>query len=864
MQGLLGIKTPAQTTQMLQERSSQRSESMDILTEESPSLSMLAGRIDRSWQQSRSNKTLVEVSMLDCLRDRKGEYSPEDQALINQAGGSDIFIRSTTGKIRAGIAHIKSILMPSSEKAYGITHTERPKLPKFMQDAIIDRIRSNPDFVDDQGQPMSPVDQATMLERKAKELLLMQAKQAARSHQELLFDQLQEGGWHEALSDLIDDICTYPVAFMKGPFFAQKPSLSWERTEHGWLPKSGVNTVMCFRSINPFDAYWSAGSDSVQKGDFIERLRLTRTEIYNLIGVDGYNEEAIRNVLSDHGRNGLYNWLWTDTSRLQIADHLHFWQKSTTDLDGLHWYGRAQGIELLEWGINPNDIDDPLMEYDIDAIKIGRHVIRAVLNPDPMYRRPIHSACYEDVPGNVAGNSPSMLMRSSARMINATGRALQNNLAHASGFQVDIDYTRLHEETDPFDIHPFKLWQTRESEMSGDRPAVRFFQPKSNARELMEVIQFFKQISDEDTGIPRHFQGSEGNGQGADATAKGRAMLADQSTKLLRSAIMNIDMGIIIPKLKMMYDHNMLTSDDQSIKGDCQVIARGANAMLMRDSSRQSHMAMMELTNNDVDRQIMGLAGRAKLLKAVFDTHPDIEAGVIPHEEDLEKKVAEIEAAPPPPDPAIVKVEAETQLGQQRLQAEAQKSVQDAEIKREEMANARNLELMRLKANERNAERAAQRQAEMDIQKLEQAAQFELQKLQQSRQTEIDKINAQKDVKKYEADLTSQANKENHAATIAATPVAPEQPTLSVEEIEAAVVKSVVDQVGTLKDDMMKTVDALVKQISEKGDSNGNGTFVFNFDGNGNCQPVSKTFTTERDAKGNLQGKIVPNKKDDK
>lgn len=860
---MLGIKTPDQVTAMLEEQNAKSDQSVNLFTEEMPATSILAGRIQKSWQQAKSNKTIVEVDMLNCLRDRKGEYSPEEQNLINQAGGSDIFIRSTTGKIRAGIAHIKSILMPASEKAYGITHTERPSLPDFMREAIVERITRSPDFVDDQGQPMSPVDQAKMLERKAKELLQEQAKQAARSHQDLLFDQLQEGGWYDALADLIDDICTYPVAFMKGPFFAQKPSLRWERRPTGWQPVGGINSVMCFRSINPFDAYWSAGSDSVQKGDFIERLRLSRTELFNLIGVKGYNEEAIREVLSDHGRNGLQNWLWTDAARSQIADHLHFWHKSTSDIDGLHWYGRAQGFELLEWGVNPNDIDDPLKEYDLDAILIGRHVIRAVVNPDPMYRRPIHSACYEKVPGNVSGNSPSMLMRSSSRMINATGRALQNNMAHASGFQVEIDYTRLHEETDPFDIHPFKLWQARESEMSGDRPAVRFFQPQSNAKELMEVIQFFKGIADEDTGIPRHFQGVEGTGQGADATAKGRAMLADQSTKLLRSAIMNIDLGIIIPKLQMMYDYNMANHPDDSIKGDCQVIARGANAMIMRDSARQSHMAMLELTNNPVDQQIMGMEGRARLIKAVMDTYPDLEDRIIPHEEDLEKKIEAIENAPQPPDPALVKIETQAKLDEQKLQAEAARSEQDISLRREEMANSRNLEMMRLRSEERKAEKALANQVQIEMQKLEQAAKNELQKIALQRENELAKIAAQKEVKRYESELSTQATVE------VAKLSKPEETQVSPEEIESAVANAMIGVVDDLKGDFLKTFDQIVSSMKEEGKNGGKdqgdgNTFVFNFENNGDCAPVKKVFTTKRDANGNLQGEITPQKGSDK
>lgn len=868
MSPLLGIKTPQETSNMLSERGAENTDlSFDIVnSQQYVAKTMLAQKILKSWEASKSNKTIIEHVMLDCLRDRKGEYAPDELALISEAGGSDIFVRTATAKVRAGIAHIKSILMPAAEKAYGIDPTERPKLPKYMEDAIIDRIQRNPNLVTPEGVAVSPVDQAAMLEEKMKQFVNQQAKQAARNHETLIFDQLQEGGWYQALSDFIDDICTYPVAFMKGPFIKNKPTLKWERTEFGMERRGGMQQVRCFRGINPFDAYWAPGADNVQDYDFIERLRLNVDDVFSLIGVDGYNEEAIRNVLQMHGRNGLRNWLWTDSARSQIADHLYFWQKSTTEIDGLHWYGKAQGIELLEAGINPNDIGDPLASYDIDAIYIGGEVIRAVINPDPLYRRPIHCTCYEKVPGNVAGNSPSMLMQSSGRMINATARALQNNLAHASGFQAEVDYTRLAAETDPFDIHPFKIWQARESEHSGDRPAVRFFQPQSNANELMSVIDQFKSQADEDTGIPRHFQGQQDSTQGADATATGRAMLADQSTKLLRSAIMNIDVDVIIPKLEMMYDHNMMYHEDDTVKGDCQVVARGANAMLMRDSARQSHMAMLELTNNPEDRQIMGVEGRAKLLKAVFDTYPDIDDGVIPNDETIEKKAQEIENAPPPPDPAILKIEAQSQMDQAKLAFEQEKQASDIAQADKNLEQQRSIEMMKMRSEERRAEsQNAQNGGEAEAVRMEK--QYELDKRKQDiqRETEMEKIHVQAQLKREEiaanvqatmrtAAMQQQSTDKQTAATAAATTQAEIDP----KKLQQDIIDAVMKNIDSLKDDMTGAINDIQKMVEKNGSMNEAGNFVFNF--GGEDAPVTKTFSTTRDAKGNLSGTVTEQK----
>lgn len=382
----------------------------------------------------------------------------------------------------------------------------------------------------------------------------------------------------------------------------------------------------------------------------------------------------------------------------------------------------------------------------------------------------------------------------------------------------------------------------------------------------MSVIDQFKSQADEDTGIPRHFQGQQDSTQGADATATGRAMLADQSTKLLRSAIMNIDVDVIIPKLEMMYDHNMMYHEDDTVKGDCQVVARGANAMLMRDSARQSHMAMLELTNNPEDRQIMGVEGRAKLLKAVFDTYPDIDDGVIPNDETIEKKAQEIENAPPPPDPAILKIEAQSQMDQAKLAFEQEKQASDIAQADKNLEQQRSIEMMKMRSEERRAEsQNAQNGGEAEAVRMEK--QYELDKRKQDiqRETEMEKIHVQAQLKREEiaanvqatmrtAAMQQQSTDKQTEATAAATTQAEIDP----KQLQQDIIDAVMKNIDSLKDDMTGAINDIQKMVEKNGSMNEAGNFVFNFGGEDG--PVTKTFSTTRDAKGNLSGTVTEQK----
>ena len=855
---MLGVRTPEQTTVHLQKTAEDKRSTSTIidLSEETVFTTALSSRINKSWEAARSNKMKVEHNMLECLRERKGEYGPEELRDIREAGGSDIYVKLATSKIRAGIAHIKSILLPEGDRAHGIEPTKNPTLPEYINDMIVERILQNPNMQDAQGNPIPPDQQAELLQTMARRELKAFAKTRARAMDRKITDQLQEGGYIEAMNHFIDDFCTQPAAFMKGPYFANVPKLTYELRREGMVPVQSVEMVMRFRTIDPFDAYPAPGVDSCQKGDFIERIRMSKTELYAMRDMPGYNRAAVIEVMQDLRNHKLDKWLWTDVTRAHIADHLHSWQESTTELDGLHWYGRAQGFELIEWGMDAKLIDDPLREYECDAIKIGRHVVKAALNTDPLYRRPIHHSCYEKIPGSVFGNSPSMLMRSTQKMVNATARALQNNLAHASGFQAEVDYTRLSSETDAFDLHPFKVWQARESEFAGDRPAVRFFQPESNAPELISVIDYFKLMADSDTGIPEFLHGGSGGGQGADATAKGRAMLLDQSAKLLLSSVMNADRDVCVPTIRMMYDYNMLHDPDESIKGDAQVVAKGINARLQADAARQSHMALLEVTGSDPqDRQIVGLEGRAKLLKALINTFDDIDHDeIVPSDEELEQRIKQIENTPPPPDPMMVKIEADAKQAQAKLQFEGQKLQLDAQSAKQKIDADRVLKAMELRAQEQRNEQQLDIGLQDETVKLRATRMSEREKMQMDvikermkSQAAISaaKLKAENDVKLKMMELKANLENPNNQ-------IPKEDQQISSDEIRAIVESVVAPLISTFQNDTLKLMDKLTEQHTSDQPS------TINVHVDAQQGSVAKKITTSRDASGNLSATVSP------
>ncbi|MCC5904043.1 MAG: hypothetical protein JJT87_19200 [Halomonas sp.] len=621
--------------------------------------SSLGAHIRRSWESAKTAKQGVEYRLLDCLRRRKGEYSPEKLSAIRKEGGAEIYMMLTATKCRAAGAWIRDIMMPANERPWGLEPTPVADVPDEYVMPVFQQLQQQVMQAEQEGQQ---VDMAALIEQareQVRQLAQEKAEEAAERHEDVIADQLAEGGWSEAFEQFVDDFVTYPGAFVRAPILRRVPTLEWLE---GWQPVKSSTIRPEFERVSPFDIYPSPDATDIDDGSFIiERTRFTRMQLNQLIGVPSFNEEAIRRVLEQYGQGGLRDWLWTDGERAELEGRGHEWLTHGETIDGLIYSGGAQGVTLLQWGINPDDIEDPLAEYEIEAILIGQHVIRVRINRDPLERRQYHKSSYQPVPGSFWGQGIPELMADIQDVCNATARSLVNNLAISSGPQVEVYEDRLQPQEDPTNIYPWKIWRTKDSQVTGNNAAVRFYQPSSNAAELLAVYDQFERRADDATNIPRYTYGNESVG-GAGNTASGLSMLMESANKGIKDAIRHIDRGVMRRVIEALWLHNMQYSDDPSIKGDCNVVARGSSAMLIREQTNHLRQQFLQLTQNEIDMGILGMEGRRKLLNSVADKL-DM-PGLVPSYEEMEQNLAEQQQA------QQAQMEAQMQLEQAKAQGE--------------------------------------------------------------------------------------------------------------------------------------------------------------------------------------------------
>lgn len=588
-------------------------------------LTGLAAYITPLWEEAKRAKNEVRPRLLEALRRRRGEYDPERLTEIRKTGGSEIFMMVTSVKCRAGASWLRDALLGAgNEKPWTLSPTPDPEVPSDAEDELLAAVGREVGMLAAQGVQMPPdlvrerIDDARKaLKRKLREL----AREKAQETERVIEDELVEGGLHDALDAFIDDFVTYAAAILKGPVVHSAPVLSWQKMpgQQGmpprWVPVVETRLVKRWTRVDPFRFYPAPWAADVEDGYCFEHHRITKEALFDLIGAPGYSEAAIREVISECG--SLRSWLGLDwypsadtvnqPNQLLVADG---------PMDALEFYGPVPGKHLMEWGVQDPEVTDPEKSYNVNCWIIGRHVIKASINPDPLGKKPYRKACYEEIPGAFWGHSIPDLIRDVQDMCNGAARSLANNMAISSGPQVAYNISRLPPGAKITQLYPWKIHQFEGDPMGSTAPPIDFFQPQSNANELMGVFSFFAQLADEYSGLPRYMSG-DGNVGGAGRTASGLSALMSNSNKLMKSVMGSVD-RIISDVVSSLHQFLLQFEFDRypELEGDIRVVARGAASIMAREQLALRRSEFLAATGaNPMDAQIMGPEGRAYLLR---------------------------------------------------------------------------------------------------------------------------------------------------------------------------------------------------------------------------------------------------------
>lgn len=591
----------------------------------------LISHIEKKWTAAKEAKRDIETEMVQLMHQRNGEYDSDKLQEIRSAKQPEIFMNITDTKCRNASAWVKDILFIPSGRIFAVDSTPLPELPPEVEQQIAMQVTNQYIQLAVQqaqltGIPLQADQLKQMVASKAEEIkkkVMEEMKKKAAEMAEVIADQIDDdfvqGNFYSALEDMIDDVISFPAGFMKGPIFRNVLRKKTKKNEIGQMARDIQPEIIAeYERRSPFSIFPSPRSTDINAGYLFDVIILKPKQLYDLIGTEGYKEEDIRLVLQEFKDGSLKSdWLELSTEAKEgLGEDINSIESNTDEnIYCLELWDEIAGSLLLDWGMSEQDITDPDDHYSVCIWKIGKHIIKAMLNYDKMGRKPFYKTSFQVINDSFYGGCVPKKIKDCQQVCNACARSILANVGMGALPQVELNVDRL-EPNASRDIIPGRIWPVTEEQMQGGSKALNFYQPTMVTDKLMSTYETFSRIADEHSGVPSWAHGDTQVG-GAGNTSSGLAQLIQQAARGIKAVIRNIDTDIIVPVLEYHYDYLMDNEQIYGLAGDYRVSAKGTSALIAKEQMASKKVEYLMQTSNPVDLQIVGMEARRKMLQDV-------------------------------------------------------------------------------------------------------------------------------------------------------------------------------------------------------------------------------------------------------
>jgi hypothetical protein len=610
---------------------------------------------------------------------------------------STVYIGLTRQKTNAAEARISDILLPTDDRNWGIKPTPKPKLMAMSRDTQMagDKETGQPLMHPETGQPLAMRDIA----RAA----MQTAREKSDAMQLEIEDQLIECDYNGELRKVIHNAARLGTGVIKGPIVTNRTRKAWQpykdmegNTIHQ-LDIVNEVTPASF-SIDPRNVWPDPGcGDSIHNGKGVyEREQMTSRQVRDLAKQPGFMKEQLRKVLEEGPKKSATFQELKDEDQRDIArDVYEMWS----------YWGEVDHDDLEAAGIKMGEKDE-LRAVSACVVMINSTIVKAFLNPLEGGDLPYDFYVWERVSDSVWGYGIPYLMRAQQKVLNAAWRQMMDNAGVSSGPQIIVKAGAIQPADKQWQISARKIWFATD-EVDDVRKAFTAVEFNSHQVELSGIIKMAMELADMETGVPVIMQGEKG---AAPDTVGGMQMLMNSANVVLRRLVKQFDDMVTRPHIRRYYDYNMMYNEDEEIKGDFSIDARGSSALLIRDIQNQAFLNLLAAGANPVYG--VYLDTQKLFEKALQAQHIDPK-DVFKSEEELEKiKEQQKNPQEAPPDPAMAVAQLRGQIEMEKAKAQnagdmAELQVrqgiaqQEGEIRMAEMQLTREIEMLKM-ANTQN------------------------------------------------------------------------------------------------------------------------------------------------------------------
>lgn len=550
---------------------------------------------------------------------------------------SRVVINIVRPKVDQAISRMCEILFPVDDRNWGLKPTPLPELATMVGN-------DTPTVDPMTGQPtgLTANDEA--------DAIMQAAKEACEGMERSIDDSLTECHYNGECRKGIDDGVRLGTMILHGPFPSRQSSKVWLPQANGMqMLQINESIVPASERLDPWDVFFdpSCGNDHQNGRGFFVRRMVTRKQLRKLVGIPGYDEEAIREVLRQ------------EPKRIRVTEG-----RVVRDMvreDSYEMWTYHGEIEPDEMEMLSSRTGDPLTDVEFGVLVIvNDKVIGAIESWVPDKTLPVDVWCWRKRDDSPFGYGLPDELEQQQRVVNAAWRQVMDNGRTSLGGQIVIKKGMIIPQNGSYEITPNKVWLAKD-ELDDVRAAMTTFEFASHLEELLAIANSAMQYADMETGMPQLMGGERGS---APETVGGMVMLYNNANSVLRMRVKLYDDNITRPHLERYYDWKMANDPDPAIKGDFEIDARGSTALIERDIQNQALLNLAAITNNP--RYIPHLKEREEL-KAILKAFKVDPESMMKPEDQVKQEMDAAAQQGMPEDPRIAAAQIKAEVDMAKL-----------------------------------------------------------------------------------------------------------------------------------------------------------------------------------------------------
>jgi len=610
----------------------------------------LIGIVKGRYTQAENARDLSERRWIKAYENYRGLYAKNVK--FRESEKSRVFVKITKTKVLAAFGQLVDVIFGTGKFPIGIAETKIPEgetdyahldinnvapdIETSIPDDIGNRIDSPYDVgYEGDGRTLKPGASfykgifEDSIEDQAKEagilvdgvsadpqqLELSPAQKAARRMEKLIHDQIEESNGNAEIRSALLESALLGTGIVKGPFNFNKKLHKWDVNEEGVREYNPLEVrVPRIEFVSCWDFYPDPSATNMEECEYVvHRHKMNRSQLRQLRNMPYFNEDAIRDAIQ-MGANYVekdYEYALKDDNR---AD-----EDYQTNFEVLEYWGIMDAEYAREVGVELGDEIDDLDEVQINAWICGDKLLRAVINPFTPYRLPYHAFPYERNPYNFFGIGIAENMDDSQQIMNGHARMAIDNLAMSGSLVFDVDESAL-VGGQSMEIYPGKIFR-RQAGMPGQ--AIHGLKFPNTSQENLMMFDKFRQLADEQTGIPSYSHGQTGV-QSMTRTASGMSMLLGASSLNIKTVIKNLDDFLLKPLGESYFQWNMQFLEDKlDVKGDLEVKATGTNSLMQKEVRSQRLTMFLQTAQSPAIAPFVKISKLVSELAYSLDLDPD-------------------------------------------------------------------------------------------------------------------------------------------------------------------------------------------------------------------------------------------------